>query len=267
MRAGHFLTALGLNAVPAWGWFVEDWSAGTTLLIYWIETLLGTLLVAGRILLHRRRVPSQGHWNYRAPQSGGKRFGPYGSYLTAFLVPTLVFTCAHGFFLAVLGGVMIAKHLTPGARIEPHFLRAGLLVVALCQGVDFLLDVVRLGERPFRWVERLGQQTLGRVAIIHLSIIGGMGLVVFTGANRHIFGVFIFLKALINVASSLPQYNPKTPPAWLCNLMNRIKSRDGKDDGMTFAEFCVQGDEAERDRLKRNDEPMGAPDTNFRNLI
>jgi hypothetical protein len=61
------ITALGLNAVPAAGWFIGDWSAGTMLVLYWLETLIGTVLVGGRILLHRRLVPSQGHWNYQAP--------------------------------------------------------------------------------------------------------------------------------------------------------------------------------------------------------
>ncbi len=32
MRFRPLLTALGLNAVPAFGWFVGDWSAGTSLL-------------------------------------------------------------------------------------------------------------------------------------------------------------------------------------------------------------------------------------------
>lgn len=90
MRVRSLLTALGLNAIPAAGWFFGDWSAGTTLILYWFETLLGTLLVAARILLHRRLRPSKGHSNYQAPQTKGTP--GQGSYLSAFLVPALVFT-------------------------------------------------------------------------------------------------------------------------------------------------------------------------------
>ena len=68
MQLRPLLTALGLNAVPALGWFVGDWSAGTTLVLYWLETLIGTLLVAGRIVIHRRIRPSKGHWSYQVPE-------------------------------------------------------------------------------------------------------------------------------------------------------------------------------------------------------
>jgi hypothetical protein len=63
MRLRSLLTALGLNAVPAFGWFAGNWSAGTILVLYWLETLIGTLFVAGRIMLHRRVRPSKGHWD------------------------------------------------------------------------------------------------------------------------------------------------------------------------------------------------------------
>ena len=52
------ITALGLNAIPAAGWFLGEWSAGTMLVLYWLETLIGTLLVAVRIVLHRRVGPA-----------------------------------------------------------------------------------------------------------------------------------------------------------------------------------------------------------------
>ena len=61
MRLRPVLTALGLNAVPAWGWFVGEWSAGTMLVLYWLETLIGTLLLACLIIIHRRIRPSRGH--------------------------------------------------------------------------------------------------------------------------------------------------------------------------------------------------------------
>lgn len=43
----------GLNAIPALGWFVGDWSAGATLLLYWLETLLASLLIGIRIFMTR----------------------------------------------------------------------------------------------------------------------------------------------------------------------------------------------------------------------
>ena len=69
MDFGSLLSALGLNAIPAFGWFVGNWSAGTVLVLYWLETLIGTVFVAGRIIIHRRLHPTKGHWDYQAPQT------------------------------------------------------------------------------------------------------------------------------------------------------------------------------------------------------
>ena len=225
------------------------------LVLYWLETLIGTLLVGGRILLHRRLVPSQGHWDYVAPQGQQTQTtsGRSSTYLSAFLVPALAFTFVHGIFLVVLGWMMIQKDLSPEARIEGEHLLVGLIGIAIFQGADFFFDLIWLRTRSFAWMERLGQQTLGRVFVIHLTIIGGMAAVMFTGANRHFFGVFIFLKTLLNCSLVIPQWQPKTPPAWLSNLMDRIGSPKYKNT--TFAQFWKSTDDQEYARVARNESP------------
>ncbi|HMJ07080.1 MAG TPA: DUF6498-containing protein [Chthoniobacterales bacterium] len=254
MRARALLTAVGLNAIPAFGWFVDDWSAGTTLVLYWLETLLGSLLLGGRILLHRRLRSSRGHWSYQAPQKETPPANSRSSYLSAFLVPALVFSFAHGVFLVALGGMMIARKLSPETTVNVHDLFLGLAGIAAFQVVDFLFDLVWLKDRPFAWIERLGQQTLSRVIVIHFTIIGGMAAVMFTGANRDFFGVFIFLKTMLNCSLALPQWQPQTPPAWLAHAMDRIGSPKYKNTG--FAEFWKQTDDQEAARLARNEEPL-----------
>src|SRR6266513_3014634 len=137
MQLRSLLTALGLNAVPALGWFVGEWSAGTMLVLYWIETLIGTLLLAVRIILHRRIRPSKGHWDYRAPQGQAPQKRENSSYLSAFLVPALVFTFAHGIFLAALGFMAIKNNLSPEARVDGHNLLTGLIGIGVFQCADF----------------------------------------------------------------------------------------------------------------------------------
>jgi hypothetical protein len=249
-----FITAIGLNAVPAAGWFFGEWSAGTMLVLYWLETLIGTLLVAIRIVIHRRRRPSEGHWNYRAPeaQQQQKQTSKRSTYLSAFLVPALVFTFAHGVFLTALGGMMIAKkNLTPEIRIDSHNLLAGLIGILFFQVIDFVVDLIGLRTQSFVWIERLGQVSLSRVIVIHLTIIGGMAAVMFTGANRNFFGIFIFLKAMLNLSLVVPQWKPKTPPAWLSSVMDRIGSPKYKNTN--FAEFWKQTDDQEAARVARNE--------------
>ena len=81
-----------------------------------------------------------------------------------------------------------------------------------------------------------------------------MAAVMFTGANRHFFGVFIFLKTMLQCSLVLPQYDPKTPPAWLSGLMDRIGSPKYKNT--TFAQFWKQTDDQEEARVARNEKPM-----------
>lgn len=253
MRVRSIVTALGLNAIPAAGWFFAEWSAATTLVVYWLETLIGSLLVGIRILLHRRVRPSQGHWHYQAPKSHeSKPPTSHGSssYLAVFLVPALVFTFAHGIFLAAFGFIVFSKSLSPETKIDGTSVLAGLIGILVFQLADFLMDLIWLRGRPFRWIERLGEINLGRVIVIQLTIIGGMAVVIFTGADRHFFGVFIFLKTMLNLSLILPQYNPRAPPAWLSNVMDRIKP--SKEDG-TFTEFWVKTDEQEEARVARNE--------------
>src|SRR6478735_4855402 len=139
MHIRAFITALGLNAIPALGWFIGEWSAGTMLVLYWLETLIGILLVGIRILLHRRIRPSKGHWDYKAPQGQGTQPSKRSTYLSSFLFVGLLFTAAHGIFLAALGGMLVANHrLTPEVRIVPHDLIAGLLGILVFQLIDFL---------------------------------------------------------------------------------------------------------------------------------
>src|SRR5438876_10538635 len=127
MRLRSVLTALGLNAVPAWGWFVGEWSAGTMLVLYWLETLIGTVLLGCLIFIHRRIRPSKGHWDYHAPQGQAPQTGSgCCTYLTAFLIPAVAFTVAHGIFLAALGFSAFKDNLSPEARVHAHDLLAWL---------------------------------------------------------------------------------------------------------------------------------------------
>lgn len=260
MRARSVLTALGLNAVPAFGWFAGEWSAGTTLALYWLETLIGTLLMAVRIVVHRRLRPSRGHFDYHAVQAKSLQPGMRrSSYLAAYLVPALAFTLVHGVFLLALGTVMISNHRTAEARIDSHALGIGVMAIACFQLVDFGFDLVGLAARPFAWIERVGNVTFSRVLVTHLTILIGMAVAMFTGVDRHFFGVFIFLKTVLNLTATLPQYEPKTPPRWLSGLMDRVPDRMRGKGGTVagapgnFAKFWQESEAEERRRIAANE--------------
>ncbi|HUF77375.1 MAG TPA: DUF6498-containing protein [Thermoanaerobaculia bacterium] len=60
---GRVLRALGIGGVPAAGYFGAGWSLGTLLLLYWLETILVTLVVAVLILRHRHATRTAGHFS------------------------------------------------------------------------------------------------------------------------------------------------------------------------------------------------------------
>ena len=61
----HFAVALARNAVPVWGFLGRGWSPATTLVVYWFETLVGTLLtalLAAQICFHSTHWLSATDW-------------------------------------------------------------------------------------------------------------------------------------------------------------------------------------------------------------
>jgi hypothetical protein len=151
--------------------------------------------------------------------------------------------------------MMIAnKNLSPETRIDSHNLLAGLIGILLFQAIDFVVDLIWLRTRPFAWIEHLGQVSLSRVIVIHLTIIGGMVAVMFTGANRNFFGVFIFLKTMLNLSLVVPQWKPKTPPAWLSSMMDRIGSPKYKNT--SFSDYWKSTDDQEAARVARNEREL-----------
>ncbi|MDO3238305.1 DUF6498-containing protein, partial [Mycobacteroides abscessus subsp. abscessus] len=57
-RIVHLATMMVVNVIPLTGWFIGGWSAGTTLAVYWFETVVASLFIALRALLHK-------HWSPR----------------------------------------------------------------------------------------------------------------------------------------------------------------------------------------------------------
>ncbi|MCW1966809.1 MAG: DUF6498-containing protein [Anaerolineae bacterium] len=238
-----------INAIPALGFLFGAFGTGNTMLIYWAENLLGGLMVAVRIWLHRRWTQKQGH--YRAhvntmttttTRRGGRVTQTRQirtTFLAEFMLTHLVFTLAHGVFLVFLLFVM---------RVLPDrqtWLPA-IASMAFFQSIALVMDVVTLKYRPFAWVKRLANGALGRMALVHLALIFGVGLAAVIGKNELFFVPFAALKLLVDVGSyflkSDQQYAPA--PSWLANGMNKLKP------GHDFAAEL----EADRQRLLREAE-------------
>jgi hypothetical protein len=255
MKLPHILTALGINAVPALGWFLGDWNSGTTLAVYWFETVVATLLIAARTLVHRRKVRVRGHFAYASNQPGFR--GAPIPFLRHYLPVALAFSTAHAVFLVAI--IFLLTQNGRGAEVRLNFSELGLgcLLILGFQLADFGLDLVRLKSRPFRWIEVMAERNMGRVLIIHMTLLVGMLVAAMTESSRGFFLVFVVLKTMNDLAMILPQYDPEEPPRWLCRLMDKVPNTGKKTLGKeeTFADFWKRGKTEERARQAKNELP------------
>ncbi|MEO3760547.1 DUF6498-containing protein [Mycobacterium sp. B14F4] len=252
-RIANLLTLVGVNAVPASGWFIAHWSAGTTLTVYWIENVAVCLFVALRILAHQRLSPRRGHFRYLAPNA--ERRASQGSFIKGFLVVGLAFSAAHAVFLAVIL-TMLTHNGEATARVDWHTVWIGCGWVLGFLAVDLVLDLVRLRHWSFWRVEQAANRGLGRVIVVHFTLIFGMLGVAVTGAPAALFGLFVVLKTLYALGSALPQYSPATAPRWLSGLMNRLPN---VHPGERFEQYWADEQAEEADRRERNEEPVSRP--------
>jgi hypothetical protein len=237
-RIVHLLTLLAVNAVPTAGWFAGGWSAGTTLVVYWFETVAACLFVAARILAHRRWSPRRGHFRYQAPNSGGPR--SQSSFLQGFLITSLVFSAAHGVFLG--GMLFVLDHNGQGdlVGIDWHSVKLGSLCVLIALVIDFVVDLLSLSKWSFWQIEATANRSLGRVVVVHL---------IFDASA--LFGLFVVLKTLYSLSTALPQWEPATPPQWLSRAMNRLPN---VHPGERFEDSWAKDRADEAERRNRNEQ-------------
>lgn len=253
-RVPHVLAVLGIVAVPAIGWFVEGWSGATTLVVYWFETLAGSLFIAARILVHRRWTPRRGHYKYEA-SSTNRRNPQSSSFVSGFLTTTLAFTAAHGVFLAVIVFFLSRNSQDHLAVINWRSAGYGCVVVLSLLCVDLLFDLFTLRRWSFWQIEQTSLRGLSRVVVVHLTLIAGIFGIAMTGASSTLFGVFVVLKSLAALSFVLPQWEPTTPPEWLSRMMNKVPNVRA---GERFEDSWTKDRADERARRERNEQPWAS---------
>ena len=150
-----------------------------------------------------------------------------------FFATAMVFTAAHGGMLALLF-LMVVK-IAPDAG-DLH--RAVMALLAF-QGLAFGVDLWTLEQWPARRVNERADHLLGRVVLVHLSIIAGMLLAAWLERPSAFFGFFVGCKVLSDLTQFLPRVatGPGTaPPRWLSTVMRRLPSKDGR----TFEEHWAR---------------------------
>jgi hypothetical protein len=223
----QFAVALVRNAVPVWGFFHERWTPSTTLVVYWAETVIGTLLIAWRMAIHRRLTHKRGY-EIETPAKvtvGDPSHPVHVRYVGTFLTGALLFTIVHGIFLAVLVFSVLPEN--GGGSVDARAVREGVLAIAGFLALAFLLDLVGLKERPFAWIRSMADAAFSRIVVVHMTIILGMFGVLALHRAQAVFTVFVALKFLADVTAHTPRREPREPPAWMRRAFDRVSGEKG----------------------------------------
>lgn len=251
-RIAQLLKLFAASVVPGGGYFLAGWSPSTTLALYWFDTLVGAFAMALRIDLHRRWTGMAGHTHAQLDTkttvtTGGKtRQVKFKSFLTEFLSSSLIFTLAHGVFLAAILGFMLEPPNLEDAK-------KGAIGILACHGLSLGIDTLRLDSWPFATLKAMAEKLMGRVILIHLAIIGGMFFMAWRDEPGAFFGVFVSLKALSDIGSMLPQWNPREPPRWVVKATSWIP----KQKGETFEEFWRKAQKKEEAQAANDEKRVG----------
>ena len=181
------LLALGVNAVPAVGFFVRGWSAETTMLVYLLENLL---LVGITSLRVRALAPA-----FSDPIPGEKSKSRR-ELLQGFLVSGLGFSLGAGVFILVIFFLFMRM------SVDTATIGVGLAWIALLESLEAFSDLFFIRPASFEWAEGLVQQTMGRVALLYLGVFIGVFIGVF-GKTEWFVIPFIGLKTMVDVGGPL----------------------------------------------------------------
>ena len=120
--------------------------------------------------------------------------------------------------------------------------------------IDFVVDLLSLRQWSFWQIEQTANRSLGRVVVVHLTLVLGMFAAAMTDVSA-LFGVFVVLKTLNALSMALPQWEPATAPNWLSRVMNRLPNMH---PGQRFEDACAKDRADEAERRERNEEPWTA---------
>lgn len=257
MRGLNLLFVLIVNAIPLIGVMHYGWSAVTVIVLYWCENLLVAVFTTARIALHRTLTRKRGHW--RGGQVGiavnGRllRSGLLGEYATM----AFVFTLAHGVFVGAFVLMAGDKHAgDPLWMVSGEQLRQGVQWMSAVMAVEFLIDAATMRARDFAWIRTYVGQRTGRVLVMHLAIIFGMGGMMFFESPFAMLYVLIGLKTLWELFASGSSMQaaamPAEPPAWVRRLVAAVDKDKG---GAALSEKWAQ-DRAAMVRAASEDEEV-----------
>jgi hypothetical protein len=198
----NLLFVLLTNGVPLYGVKLLGWSATTVLVLFWFENLLTAVFTCIRIAVHRQLTRKQGHW--RPGQLGllvnGKpsRSGLLGEYATM----AFVFTLAHGVFVWGIVVFLGGGHDEAIWQFSAAQFRQGAGWIALTLALNLVVDLAGIKARSYAELKSYVQVRMGRIFVLHFTIILGMFAMLATKSPYAILYLLIAFKTLWELSTT-----------------------------------------------------------------
>ncbi len=208
---------LAVNLMPLAGVLFLGWSTFDLMVLYWFENGIVGLFTVLKMLLTSGR------------DGDAKGVGAVFERLfnTAFFVVHYgAFWSVHGLFVVVLfggGGAVADAAFGPlsgplgfffgGLGIAGATLRGGLLLAAMgllvSHGVSFVGNALMRGEDLDRPPKELMFRPYGRVAVLHVTLVLGAGLMLGLGEPVIGLALFVVLKTVVDLRAHLRSHQPR----------------------------------------------------------
>jgi hypothetical protein len=137
------------------------------------------------------------------------------------------------------------------AGVDWRSVKLGCLYVLVALAIDFVVDLRSVRQWSFWQIEVMANRSLGRVMVVHLTLVFGMFAAAMTDASA-LFGVFVVLKTLYTLSMALPQWEPAAAPKGLSRVMNRLPN---VRQGPRFEDAWAKGRVEEAERRESNEQP------------
>jgi hypothetical protein len=190
LRLGRLGSVLGVQSVPLGGVWVQGWSPASGLVFYLVEAALAIVFVVLLIVLYGRRRPEGTTELARSDVRPREVLGFYGGSLLVMSI-----------FFAGVVFILVGKGHVPAPSWNE--IVRGLPWLGAFALVNFVVDLVGLGERPASFLKSRVDQCLARWGFLWLLGFVGPLLMMVTGRPAMFFLFFAGLKLLFEVWSIL----------------------------------------------------------------
>ena len=247
---GRLFRLFAASLVPGGGYFVAGWSPATALALYWVDNLFGGFAMALRIAEHQRLTGVAGHGRAQldavvtTSSGANEKTVKFRSFLAEFLVVSTMFSVGHGVFLAAILGFVLEP---------PDFdaMRQGAIAIALCHAIALTVDRFSIASWPFARLKDQAERLMGRVTLVNIALIGGTWIMAFSDSEESFFSVFVWLKALSDLGTMMPTYDPREAPGWLVRAMSVFPQQKGE----TFEEYWTRTRKKEEEQAALDELP------------